>query len=84
MRNVKPLLSNLDKLHTTEMGLERIQKNLSLEETDIILWCQNFIGNLESKITRKGKNWYIQNKNILLTVNASSYTVITAHKIKDN
>ncbi len=76
------LLSNLDKIHTTEMGLERIERNLSLKVEDLILGCQKIVSDGESKITRKGKNWYIQNKDILLTVNASSYTVITAHKIK--
>jgi hypothetical protein len=31
------------------------------------------------RISRKGKNWYCENKGVVITVNASSYTVITAH-----
>jgi len=82
MKNEVILLSNLDKLHTTEMGMERIKRNLSLETEDLILWCQRLIKNQKSEIIKKGKNWYIRNKDIVLTVNASSYTIITAHKIK--
>ncbi|WP_445079859.1 DUF3781 domain-containing protein [Enterococcus faecium] len=35
-----------------------------------------------AEITRKGKNWYITIDNCIITVNAYSYTVITAHKVK--
>ena len=82
MQDKNILLSNLDKIHTTKMGVERIKRNLSLETEDIVLWCQSLIKNQESEIIKKGKNWYIRNKDIVLTVNASSYTIITVHKIK--
>lgn len=49
----KDLLNNLDKLHTTELGVVRIKRNLSLNVDEFIL-----------------------------TVNAYSYTIITAHKEK--
>ena len=29
------LLENIDKLHTTEMGVERIKKNLQIEVDDV-------------------------------------------------
>lgn len=32
------LLKNLDKLHTTELGVERIKRNLSLDTDDVLLW----------------------------------------------
>lgn len=76
------LLANIDKIHTTELGLVRIQRNLSLIETDIVQWCKNLILDPCSRITRQGKNWYICNADIILTVNAHSYTIITAHKQK--
>ena len=82
MQDKNILLSNLDKIHTTKMGVERIKRNLSLETEDIVLWCQSLIKNQESEIKKKRKNWYIRNKDIVLTVNASSYTIITVHKIK--
>ena len=31
------------------------------------------------KISRKGKNYYIEADGCIITVNASSYTIITAH-----
>ena len=34
------LLVNLDKLHTTKLGVDRIQRNLSLWDVeDIVSWC---------------------------------------------
>ncbi|WP_296013555.1 DUF3781 domain-containing protein [uncultured Treponema sp.] len=37
-----------------------------------------------NKIFRKGKNWYIKTDGCTITVNAYSYTVITAHKEEEN
>lgn len=34
-------------------------------------------------IERRGKNWYISTDNCIITVNAYSYTIITAHKKKE-
>lgn len=76
------LLSNLDKLHTTLMGIERIKRNLNLNTDDVVSWCQNKIKDLNSTIYRKGKNWYIIIDNCKITVNAYSYTIITAHLLK--
>jgi len=82
MKNHELLLSNLDKLHSTERGILRIKRNLSLDTSDVISWCYNLIKDKNSKILRKGKNYYIENGDCILTVNASSYTIITAHKVK--
>ena len=76
------LLENLDRLHTTELGVIRIKKNLSLNVENVIEWCKEKISLSNAKIIRKGKNWYITIDNCILTVNAYSYTVITAHKVK--
>lgn len=76
------LISNLDKLHTTELGAERIKRNLSLDTEDAVAWCREKIQNPETVIIRKGKNWYADTENCEITVNAFSYTIITAHKIK--
>ena len=76
------LLSNLDKLHTTELGTKRIRKNLALETDDIIKWFIQKIKQAD-RIVRKGKNWYVYAGNSILTINAYSYTVITAHKEKE-
>lgn len=73
------LLTNLDKIHTTKLGAERIKKNLSLDVENIIEWSQQKIKNADS-IIRKGKNWYVHVDDFVLTINAHSITIITAHK----
>lgn len=75
------LLENLEKVHTTELGIERIKKNLSIDVEDVVSWCKNKIQNAKD-ITRKGKNWYIVVDGVRITVNAHSYTIITGHKEK--
>lgn len=76
------LRNNLDKLHTTEPGVVRIKRNLSLDTDDVIDWCKNKINSANAIITRSGKNWYVNVDNCIITVNAYSYTIITAHEEK--
>ena len=33
------LLSNLDKIHTTDLGVVRIKKNLCLDTNDVVKYC---------------------------------------------
>ncbi len=73
------LISNLDKLHTTELGVLRIKRNLSLDIDDVVDWCKEQIASPDSNIERKGKNFYITINGAIITVNAYSYTIITAH-----
>ena len=74
-----PLRENLDKLHTTPMGAERIRKNLALEVGDVVAWCRERTADADD-IVRKGKNWYVYAGDAVITVNVHSYTIITAHK----
>ena len=74
------LLLNLNNLHTTEMGIERIKKNLSINIDDVVNWCRQKICDPSADIIRRGKNYYITINNCIITVNAHSYTIITAHK----
>ena len=76
------LIENRNKLHTTAMGIERIKKNLQVETDDIVEWCRRRILQKDAKIERLGKNWYIIVDDCKITVNAYSYTIITAHKVK--
>lgn len=80
--NKNELILNLDNLHTTDLGVVRIKRNLSLDEDDVVRWCREKIQNPNAYIIRKGKNWYINIEDCEITVNAYSYTIITAHKIK--
>ena len=68
----------IDKIHTTPMGIQRISRNLGLS-CDVVLWCKKQITE-SNDITRKGKNWYVAANNSIITINAHSYTIITAHK----
>ena len=73
------LLDNIDRIHTTAMGVNRIKKNLSLDEADVVEWCKSKIMSEKAEISRKGKNWYVCIEGCIITVNARSYTIITAH-----
>lgn len=77
--NKEILLANIDKIHTTEMGIGRIKKNLKLNNNDIVEYCKNQISNKSCNIYKKGKNWYCEIDNIIITINSYSYTIITAH-----
>ena len=74
------LLENLDQLHTTQLGAARIKRNLSLDTEDTVGWCKEKISAANAVITRAGKNWYVRVENCVITVNAYSYTIITAHR----
>ena len=85
MNTNRTLAENIEKLHTTKMGEDRIKKNLELgSDEDVIAWCKSKIISKNAKIKRQGKNWYIETDNCIITVNANSYTIITAHKTKRN
>jgi len=75
------LIDNIGKIHTTKLGAERIIRNLELKTDDAVGWCKEMIGQ-SNEIIRKGKNWYVYKDGIVITVNAHSYTIITAHRRK--
>jgi len=72
---------NIEKIHTTKLGVERIKRNLNLQTDDVVNWCKQKIEQAnEDKIIRKGKNWYVDADHSVITVNAHSHTIITAHR----
>lgn len=73
------LLTNLNNIHTTNMGVDRIKKNLNLD-CDVVEYCKQKVLDKNCIIYRQGKNWYCEIDNIVITINAYSYTIITAHK----
>lgn len=79
--NKEILLSNIDKVHTTEMGIDRIKKNLKLDTNDVVRYCKNKVLDKNCNIYKQGKNWYCEIDNIKITINSYSYTIITAHTI---
>ena len=78
---MKELLTNIEKIHTTKMGIERIKKKLNINE-DVVEYCKNIILDKNCDIVKKGKNYYCTLNNTIITVNSYSYTIITAHKKK--
>ena len=82
MEDKQILLDNISKVHTTEMGIDRIKKNLKLNTNDVIEFCKNKILDKNCNIYKQGKNWYCEIDNIKITINSYSYTIITAHLIK--
>lgn len=77
--NKEILLCNIDKIHTTEMGIDRIKNNLNLDTNDVVEYCKNKVLDEKCNIYKQGKNWYCEIDNIIITINSYSYTIITAH-----
>lgn len=73
------LLKNIDKIHTTKLGIERIKRNLKLNTNNVVEYCKEKILDKNTKIKKQGKNYYCEIDNIIITVNSYSYTIITAH-----
>lgn len=76
----KDLLENVDKIHTTEMGVGRIQKNLGIDD-EPVGYCILKLKREDAVVTREGKNYYVNVDGCRITINAGSFTIITAHKI---
>ena len=79
--NKEILLLNIDKVHTTKMGIDRIKKNLKLDTNDVVDYCKNKVLDKKCNIYKQGKNWYCEIDNVKITINSYSYTIITAHTI---
>lgn len=83
MEDKRILLDNIDKIHTTEMGIERIKRNLKLDTNEVVEYCKNKVLKENCNIYKQGKNWYCEVDNIKITINSYSYTIITAHITKN-
>ncbi len=75
----KVLLENIEKIHTTEMGVGRIQKNLKITE-EPVSYCISKLKQENSTVRKEGKNYYVDVDGCTITINSSSFTIITAHK----
>lgn len=52
MGDKKILLENIDKIHTTEMGIDRIKRNLKIDVEDVVGYCINKIADKQCIQTR--------------------------------
>ncbi len=53
MKSISELLLNLDKIHTTKLGVMRIKRNLILDDDDVVDWCTKKILLKDAAITKK-------------------------------
>ncbi len=49
------LFDNIGRIQTTDMGVDRIKKNLSLGEVDVVEWCKSKIMSEKAEISKQGK-----------------------------
>lgn len=77
--NKEDLLLNIDKIHTTKMGIDRIKRNLKIDIDDVVEYCKRKVLDKNCNIYIKGKNYYCEIDNIKITINSKRYTIITAH-----
>ena len=82
MKEKEELIKNKNKIHTTKLGAERIERNLKIQSKNLIAYCINKIMKKNSEVYKKGKNYYVEIDNIRFTINSNTFTIITAHKIK--
>ena len=73
------LIDNIEKIHTTEMGIGRIQKNLGIDD-EPVSYCISKLLKEDSIVSKEGKNYYVEVDNCRITINSRSFTIITAHK----
>lgn len=80
MMPMDDLIANIDRVHTTDMGAVRVQRNLGLgPDADVVAYCRQSILSDAVVIVRRGKNWYVFVPGVVITINATSFTIITAH-----
>ena len=73
------LIDNIDKFHTTELGVIRIKKNLKMDCNDVVDYIKNKVLDKNAYIYKNGKNYYVEIDDIIITINSFNYCIITAH-----
>lgn len=60
MEDEKVLLNNIDKVHTTEMGIERIKRNLKIDVVDVVEYCKNKVLDRKCNIYKQEKTGIVR------------------------
>lgn len=55
MQEKEKLLRIIDKIHTTEMGIGRMKRNLKIDTDDVVAYCKEKISDRNCNIYKKGK-----------------------------
>ena len=80
MNDKEIVLANIDSIHTTNLGEERIKKNLNIND-DVVICLKKLIAAKDSVVYKNGKNYYCIINNTIITINSYNYCIITAHII---
>ena len=75
------LKKHINDIHTTKLGEIRIQKNTGISYPKVLEIIKNCIDSKDTLISKKGKNIYFLRDGLEVCINASSYTIISAHNI---
>ena len=60
------LLENINRIHTTELGIERIKRNLSLDTDNVVEYCVNILKNEKYEVEKKVKIFMLSMKTLHL------------------
>ena len=52
---INDLIKNIDKIHSTELGIIRVRRNFKLKSNNVIEYCKKFIKGADN-IIKSGKN----------------------------
>lgn len=77
-----PVIRNIEKVHVTPFAEERIRHNIPDCELTPLELCRQIILDPETTFVNVGKNWNIGNKQYTMSLNTSTYVVITARRRK--
>lgn len=80
---MKELLeANIQQIHTTELGLIRIQKGIGFNPKECINMIREIISYQDTIVEKIGKNFYVYYNNMIITINSYNFCVITAKRGK--
>ena len=75
------LLNNIKKLHIMSFKEKEIKKNLGINE-DIVEYCKKKILDKNCLIYKFNMYYYCEIDNLVITINASNFMIISINKIK--
>lgn len=71
MDDKKVLLDNIDRIHTTEMGVDRIKRNLKLNIADVVEYSKDKILQRDCNIYKQGKTFCTATRLLLKCLSCS-------------
>ena len=81
MNDRQTLFENRHRIHTTALGVTRIERNINRKVPDLIYYFEFVLSDKRCSVERIGKNYYCFFDGIRWTIHANSFTIITARLI---